>query len=133
MLRSSFKHSGHVVGKAKLLEGLCNVITGNGLFGLLFGNFVGLGRNEGDEFHAAFNQEISGLFCESYSPVWWQDFTYNLLDGGCRQVLASAPFRGSEWAAMNRIPLGRDRSSLAINHLVRTFGADGETKKCSVY
>jgi hypothetical protein len=59
------------------------VITGNCLFGLFFGNLIGLGGDEGDEFHAALYEEISGLLCKGHSALRWKNLTYNLLNSCC--------------------------------------------------
>lgn len=62
MLGGRLEHSGDVVGEAELLQGLCDVVAGYGLLGLLLGDLVGLGRDEGDELDAALDEQVAGFF-----------------------------------------------------------------------
>jgi hypothetical protein len=61
VLLRGFNDSCDVVREAELLESLCDVVASNGLLGLLFGDLVGLGGDEGDEFNAALDQQVAGL------------------------------------------------------------------------
>lgn len=52
----NLEHLLDVSMKAQVIQGLGDVFARNRLLGFLFRNFVGLGRDEGDEFDAAFDQ-----------------------------------------------------------------------------
>lgn len=83
MLRSGLEDGGDVVGEAEGLEGLCDVVAGDGLFGLLLGDVVGLAGDEGDELDAALDEEVTGFFGEGHAVGGREDLGDNLLDRGC--------------------------------------------------
>lgn len=69
------------------VESFCDVVTGNGFFGLFFRDCVCFAGDEGDKLDAAFNEEISGVFCEGCAILLGlEDFGYNLLDCGCEFI-----------------------------------------------
>lgn len=55
------------------------------LLSFLFGDLVGFGGYEGDEFHATFYEEVTGVFAEGDRVFWGggcEDLGDDLLDGG---------------------------------------------------
>ena len=54
-----FEDGWNVVAKIQFLQGSLDVFARYGLFGVFFGDLVGLGGDEGDELYAAFNEEIA--------------------------------------------------------------------------
>jgi len=72
---------GHIIGEAKLLECFGDVVAGNRLLGLLFGDLVGFGGDEGDEFDTAFYEEIASFLGEAAAAGRWENFCDDFLDG----------------------------------------------------
>lgn len=86
VLLRRLQHGGHVVGEAELLQRLGDVVAGDGLLGLLLGDLVGLGGDEGDKLNAALYEEVAGLLSEDAARGGGQDLGYDLLNrccGGC--------------------------------------------------
>lgn len=80
MLRRRLQHGRHVVRKAQLLQRLGDVVAGDGLLGLLLGDLVGLGGDEGDELDAALYEEVAGLLGEDAATRGGEDLGDDLLD-----------------------------------------------------
>lgn len=85
------QHLWHVLRETELLEGLGDVLAGDGLLGVLLGDLVGFGGDHGDELDAALDQEVAGLLGEGHGLAAFvgglgsEDFVDDLLDGGCGQ------------------------------------------------
>ena len=75
---------GHVVAKVELLESSLDMLAGYGLLGVLFGDFVGLGRDEGDELDAALNKQVSRVLSKGHAWLAGEDVLDNLLHRRCR-------------------------------------------------
>lgn len=71
----------NVVGKPKFRECFLDVIHSYCLLCFLFGDIIGLGRDQGDELDAAFNEEIPCISGEDLTIRWGKDFCNDLLDG----------------------------------------------------
>ena len=56
------------------------MVAGNRLLGLLLGDLVGLGGDEGDELDAALYEEVAGLFGEDAAARGGEDLGDDLLD-----------------------------------------------------
>jgi len=76
----------HVVAKVELLEGGLDMLAGDRLLGVLFGDFVGFGGDEGDELDAALDEKVARVLGKSHARLAGQDVLNNLLDRGCRVV-----------------------------------------------
>ena len=81
VLLRRLQHGRHVITKAQLLERLGNVVAGDGLLGLLLGDLVGLGGDEGDELDVALDEEVAGLLGEDAAGGGGEDLGDDLLDG----------------------------------------------------
>ena len=55
------------------------------LFGFFFCDLVGFGGDEGDEFDAALDEEVAGVFGEGDTRGGGEDLGYYFLDGGFRE------------------------------------------------
>ena len=64
MRRSGLEYSRDVLAETQGVEGFADVVARDGLLGLLLRDVVGLGRDEGDELNAAFDQQVAGLLRE---------------------------------------------------------------------
>ena len=58
------KHIGDVVAETEITKGALDMFAGDSLLGFLFADVVGLGGDQGDEFDAAFHEQIAGIFGE---------------------------------------------------------------------
>lgn len=87
VLLRGLEDGGDVVGGAELLEGLCDVVAGDCLLGLLLGDLVGLGGDEGDELDAALDEQVPGVLGEGDAGRGRQDLGDYLLDGCWRGQL----------------------------------------------
>lgn len=105
-------HDVHVRGKAQVFECARDVIAGNGLFGLLFRKIVSLGRDEGNEFDAAFDEQIACVARKGDAGAGWEDFGDNFLDG--RWQSWQDELKKTDGRRGAGLPLGRDRSSLPV-------------------
>ena len=83
------QYLGNVVSKPKFCERFLDVIHRYCLLCLFFGDIVGLGRDQGDELDAAFNEEVSGISGEDLTIGMGKDFCNDLLDGCCKQDLSN--------------------------------------------
>src|SRR5271154_3687861 len=54
----------HIIFETKLYQSLDNMIGRDGLFCFTFADFIGFGRNEVYEFHAAVDKQVSRLLGE---------------------------------------------------------------------
>ena len=78
-----------VVAKVELLERSLDVLAGNRLLRVLFGDLVGLGGDEGDELDAALDQQVAGFLGEGHGlrifvgGFGGENFVDDLLDRGC--------------------------------------------------
>lgn len=88
------------------------MFAGNCLLCIFLGNLVGFGGDHGDEFDAAFYEQVASLLGERHSLVIGQYFGDDLLDGGCVTPVS----RVDEVVSLSgrRIPLGRVSSSLPV-------------------
>jgi len=59
----------HVFAESQLLECLGDVLTGDGLLGVLFRDLVGFGGYHCDELDAAFDEEVATVFCKGHALV----------------------------------------------------------------
>lgn len=64
MLGGGLEDGSNVVGEAERLESFRDMIAGDGLLGLLLGNLVGLGRDEGDKLDTALDEQVPSFFGE---------------------------------------------------------------------
>jgi hypothetical protein len=100
-----FEDGWNVVAKIQFLQGSLDVFACYGLFGVFFGDLVGLGGDEGDELNAAFYQEVARIFGKCHARLAGEDVLDDLLDGRCS---GSAFTRGKMcghadlWAATGR-------------------------------
>ena len=78
------QYLGNVVGKPKFRECFLDVIHSYCLLCFLFGDIISLGRDQGDELDAAFNEEISCISGKDLTIRWGKDFCNDLLDGCCK-------------------------------------------------
>lgn len=76
----------HVVAKVELLQRCLDMFACYCLFGVLFRDFVGLGRDEGDELDAAFYEQVARVFCKRHARLAGQNVLDNLLHGCCNAV-----------------------------------------------
>lgn len=83
VLRRRLDDGGDVLGEAELLQGLGDVVAGDGLLGLLLRDLVGLGRDERDELDAALDQQVAGLLGEGDAVGGREDLGDDLLDRRC--------------------------------------------------
>jgi hypothetical protein len=58
------------------------MLAGNCLLGLLLGDVVGFGGDEGYKFDAAFYEEVAGIFPEGEAGRGREDLGDDLADGG---------------------------------------------------
>jgi hypothetical protein len=116
---SNVEDGGHVLAKVELLEGGLDVFAGDCLFGVLFGNLVGFGGNEGDELDAALDEEVARVLGKGHARLGGQNVLDNLLDGrwGTVSISVGRAAGGGRRAAagVSGTPLGSDRSSLPPN------------------
>lgn len=126
VLRGNLRDVANVVRVAQLPQGRNDVLAGDGLLGLALGDLVGLGREQGDELDATFDQEVARILGEGQAAVAAEDFGYNLPDGRWRGLAHAAG------CARGDIPLGRERSSLpppySRSDMVRSRLAAGWTE-----
>jgi hypothetical protein len=87
-----FEDGWNVVAKIQFLQGSLDVFARYGLFGVFFGDLVGLGGDKGDELNAAFYQEVARIFGKCHARLAGEDVLDDLLDGrfGQRQVVVAA-------------------------------------------
>ena len=64
VLLRRLQDGGHVITKTQLLQRLGDVVARDGLLGLLLGDLVGLGGDEGDELDAALYEQVAGFLGE---------------------------------------------------------------------
>ena len=108
------ENGGHVVAKVELLEGGLDVLAGYRLLGVLFGNLVGLGGDEGDELDAAFNEQVARVFGKRHAGLAGEDVLDNLLHRGWA-ARVSTGLGGRVCGRAQHSPFGSDRSSLPPN------------------
>lgn len=61
VLRSGLEYGGHVLGEAKCLQRLGDVVARDGLLRFLLGDVIGLAGDEGDKLDAAFYKKVTSL------------------------------------------------------------------------
>ena len=81
-LRDS-KNIGDVVAETEITQGALDMFAGNRLLGFLFADVVGFGGDEGDEFNAAFHEQVAGIFGKRLTGGRRQDLGDDLLDRRC--------------------------------------------------
>lgn len=73
------ENSGHVFAKVELLERCFDVLAGYCLLRVLFGNLIGFGGDECDEFDAAFYEKVSGVLRKGHARFSSEDILDDLL------------------------------------------------------
>lgn len=115
---------GNVVGEAERLEGLGDVVAGDGLLGLLLGNLVGLGRDKCDKLDAAFYEQVTSFFGKGDAVGGGQDLGYDLLDR-CWEGVSLRGYRKDRPGARagGELGVGWSKMLLAISswHLMGTW------------
>lgn len=80
VLRSGLEYGRHVLGKAKRLQGLGDMVARYGLLRFFFRYVIGLARDEGDELNAAFYKKVTSFLRESYATRRRENFGYDFLN-----------------------------------------------------
>jgi hypothetical protein len=81
------------------------MFAGDCLFGVLFGDFVGFGGDEGDEFDAAFDQQVARVFGKRHARLAGEDILDNLLDSRWGVLAFTGRYEAENadlWAATSR-------------------------------
>ena len=71
----------HILRKPEFSQRTIDMLRRDGLLGFFFGDFIRLGRYERDEFNAAVDEEVAGVFGEGEGRGA-EDFGDDFLDCG---------------------------------------------------